>query len=74
MAYDIYEDVDDTTIPASEVRSDEPKSDEKPIEEEKPKTEDKPKPKFSFQTKPINFISWYGLASKTYGSRWLCKV
>ncbi|KAI5502620.1 phage tail repeat-like family [Trichomonas vaginalis G3] len=52
MAYDIYEDVDDTTVPASEVKSEEPKSDEKPIEEEKPKTEDKPKPKFSFQTKP----------------------
>ncbi|KAI5492967.1 phage tail repeat-like family [Trichomonas vaginalis G3] len=44
MAYDIYEDVDDTTVPASEVKSEEPKSDEKPIEEEKPK--------FSFQTKP----------------------
>ncbi|KAI5524192.1 phage tail repeat-like family [Trichomonas vaginalis G3] len=47
MAYDIYEDTNDTTIPASEVKSEEPKSDEKPIEEGKPKTEDKPKPKFS---------------------------
>ena len=52
MAYDIYEDTNDTTIPASEVKSDEPKSDEKQIEEGKPQTEDKPKPKVSFQTKP----------------------
>ena len=36
----------------SEVKSGEPKSDEKPIEEGEPKTEDKPKPKFSFNTKP----------------------
>ena len=52
MAYDIYEDVNDTTVQASEVKSNEPKSDEKTIEEGEPKTEEKPKPKVSFQTKP----------------------
>ena len=46
MAYDIYEDVDDTTIPAGEVQPEEPKSDEKQIEE------GEPKPKFSLETKP----------------------
>ncbi|EAX81506.1 hypothetical protein TVAG_485370 [Trichomonas vaginalis G3] len=52
MAYDIYEDTNDTTIPAGGEKSDEPKSEEKPIEEGKPIEEDKPKPKFSLQTKP----------------------